>query len=105
MDCNSYSYAPSMLNSDSDYIERYENDDMMVDITIGYKGIGGAWAECYYVTAYSYDGSLDVSERFNSLYYARVLYSEIIERYSYTPPDSDDLERLIDSIHAQEKAA
>ena len=104
MDINNYSYAPGMIGND-DYIESYENDDMTADISIGYRWTGESWVKCFYVTAYSYDGSLDVSERFNTLYHARRLYSEIVERYSDTPPDEDELSALIESIHEEEKAA
>ena len=104
MDCNNYSYAPEMIGND-DYIESYENDDMMADITIGYRGTGNGWAKCFYVSAFSYDGTLDVSERFNTLYHAHRLYSEIVERYSTTPPDEDELSALIEKIRKEEGAA
>lgn len=95
MDINNYSYAPYML--DNSYIEEYSNDDMEANISENY-GSG------YDVFAFSYDGSLDISEHFRSLHYARVLYSEIVERYSDTPP-GDELETLIASVHNQEEAA
>lgn len=89
MDCMSYSYAPSMLNGGREYIERYENDDMQVELE--------RVDNVYSVWAYSYDGSLDVSEEFSSLSAASSLYEFIVENYSDTPP-GDELEDFISNL-------
>ena len=86
MDCNSYSYAPSMLDGGREYIKRYENDDMQAEL----ERVG----DVYSVWAMSYDGELDVAEEFSSLSAATSLYEYIVENYSDTPP-RDELQDFI----------
>ena len=89
MDCNSYSYAPSMLDGDREYIERYENDDMQAELE--------CMGNVYSVWAMSYDGELDVAEEFTSLSAATSLYEYIVENYSDTPP-GDELQDFIRNL-------
>ena len=81
MDCNSYSYAPSMLDGGSEYINRYENDDMRIELERS-NGV-------YIVWAFSYDGQLDVFEEFSSLSAASSLYDFIMNNYTDTPPGEE----------------
>lgn len=94
MDCNSYSYAPYMLDEDRSYIKRYENDDMEVELDP--KRVD--------VWAFSYDGSMDVYEIFKTLEAAQAFFDLIVENYSSTPP-GDELEELIRAAHEEDEAA
>lgn len=90
MDCNSYSYAPYMLDCYEKKIDAYNNDDMEAELT--------ACENVYSVYAISYDGSLDVMEEFAELETARQLYKYIVDNYSYTPPGRE-LDVYIKSLH------
>lgn len=90
MDCNSYSYAPTILDGPPP-LEAYENDDMSAELE--------TWAGGYNVTAYSYDGTLDVYEYFRSIDAARSLYEHIRENYADTPPDKPHLNKAIRDAH------
>lgn len=92
MDCNSYSYAPEMLDGEPP-IERYENDDMNAELR--------RWSGGVVVSAFSYDGSLDVDEYFpaEQREKAERLYAYIVESYRDTPP-GDELEAYIDELRA-----
>ena len=79
MDCNSYSYAPTMLQGPEAIISRYENDDMQIEL----EQIGRS---SFSVWAFSYDGGLDVYEEFYVLEPAQMLYDFIRGNYSDTPP-------------------
>lgn len=86
MDCNSYSYAPSMLDGNRAQLAYYENDDMQVELE-NYDGT-------FCVTAFSYDGSLDVAEEFSDIDRAQRLYDFIMENYTSSPP-GDELSAFI----------
>lgn len=86
MDCNSYSYAPSMLDSEHKQIAYYENDDMYMELEQS--------GDVYCVSAYSYDGSLDVGEELSTLSKAAKLYEFIYDNYTSSPP-GDELEDFI----------
>ena len=92
MDCNSYSYTPYMLDERREIIQRYENDDMQIEL----EQIGN----CYSVWAFSYDGSMDVAEEFSDREQAEQLYDFIVENYSDTPP-GDELDEYIDSLRRE----
>ena len=88
MDCNSYSYAPHML--DEPVIEHYENDDVHIELF--------EWAHSYVVEAYRFDGSMEVYELFDALETAQKLYKYIMDNYSDTPPGWE-LDVYIKSLH------
>ena len=92
MDCNSYSYAPHMLDGE-DRIAAYENDDMSAELEI--------YGKIFTVTAYSYDGSMDIYETFRDLDRARELYNYILEQHSDTPPGGE-LKRYIRKLQREE---
>ena len=71
MDCNSYSYAPHMLDKEHEQIAYYENDDMYMELE--------HYGRVYCCSAYSYDGQLDVAEEFSSPDKAQRLYDFIHE--------------------------
>ena len=89
MDCNSYSYAPTMLDGES-VMAHHENDDMYIEL---YK-----WGNLFVVSAWSYDGSMDVYETFRDQRAASLLYDYIVEHYSDTPP-GDELNDCISALH------
>lgn len=79
MDCNSFSYAPSMLRGPETGVARFANDDMEIELTRDGPG-------CFTVWAFSYDGDLDVFEDFPELEPAQKLYDFICENYTASPP-------------------
>ena len=79
MDCNSFSYAPTMLDAPENTLNSYKNDDMEIELT--HDGPG-----CFTVWAFSYDGDLDVFEEFPELEPAQKLYDFICENYTASPP-------------------
>ena len=89
MDCNSYSYAPTMLDGEENYLARYSNDDMEIELVQD----GG---KCFTVWAYSYDGSMDVYEEFFTRESAERLYMFIRKNYTSAPPGTE----LMDFISA-----
>ena len=89
MDCNNYSYAPTMLENNN-IIKEYRSDDMRIRIETQQNSL--------FVWAYSYDGELDVFERFNRLENALSLFYHIGENYSVTPPDMRILKATIRRI-------
>ena len=99
MDCNNYSYTPYILDGEENVIERYENDDMEVEI----------WKEArkgrniFIVSSLSYDGSLDVSEVFKTEKAARELYKIIYDNYISSPTDNKTLKAQIKKCHKIEK--
>lgn len=86
MDCNSYSYAPTMLDCEKNYLARFENDDMYIEL----ENFHGSFT----VYAFSYDGDLDVYEMFSDENQARILYQFILDNYTYSPP-GPELEEFI----------
>ena len=86
MDCNSYSYAPTMLDDRHNQIGYYENDDMYMEL----EQIG----DVFQCSAYSWDGDLDVCEEFSKLSKAAALYEFIAENYTTSPP-GDELGEFI----------
>jgi len=94
MDCNSYSYAPTMLDEDQDTLASYKNDDM--EVCLECIGPRQRLPE-YHVWAFSYDGQLDVAELFFDRAPAERLYNFIRENYSDTPP-GDELGAFIESL-------
>lgn len=91
MDCMNYSYSPYMLDEDS--MEHYENEDIVINIDKQrhYSSY------IFWVSAYSYDGSLDFSEQYDSEEDARKVYNYILDKYSTTPPDGS-IENEIESM-------
>ena len=89
MDCNSYSYAPTMLDEKHRQIAYYENDDMYMEL----EQIG----DVFCCSAYSWDGDLDVSEEFSALSKAAKLYEFIAENYTDGPP-GDELDEFIHNL-------
>lgn len=103
MDCNSYSYAPHMLEN-KPVIATYENDDMYSSIDAAARGNIGEWINGYEVYSGSYDGSLEVCEFFRTIDAARFLHDSIVERYHFTPPESKrELRKLINAAHRMDK--
>lgn len=94
MDCMSYSYAPTMLDDPSETIKHYENDDMEISV-YEYRHYD---TYRYDVSAYSYDGQLEVAETFTRQDTAIRLYEHIIRHYSTTPPDMDALNEYIEKL-------
>lgn len=90
MDCNSYSYVPTMLDGPDIPMARYANDDMEVEL----EQIG---RHSFSVWAFSYDGDLDVYEEFFALEPAQKLYDYIHENYTDTPP-GPELEAFIAAL-------
>ena len=91
MDCNNYSYAPSMLDCEENTIAHYENDDMSMEL-VRYDN------RVFCVSAFSYDGSLDVSEEYYSFAKAAKLY-RFLSAYRSTPP-GDELGEFINSLRS-----
>ena len=89
MDCNSYSYAPHMLDDERKQIAYYENDDMYMEL----EQVG----DVYCVTANSYDGQMDVAEEFSLLSKAAALYEFIYDNYTDGPP-GDELDEFIHEL-------
>ena len=103
MDCNSYSYAPHMLDGERDNrIAHYDNDDMSAEITPSSRGNVGAWERGWTVYAGSYDGQLDVCEFFVSFDRALDLYKHIVREYKHTPPGGE-LNRYIRQLLKQDR--
>lgn len=90
MDCNSYSYAPTMLDERNNTLARYVNDDMEIELVQD----GPRWFQLW---AFSYDGSLDVFEAFYEREPAEQLYNYICENYTDTPP-GPELEAFIAAL-------
>lgn len=99
MDINNYSFAPYILDTEEEYIERYENDDMQIEFwKEGRKG-----RDVYIIWSYSYDGSLDVSETFKTEEGGRALYNIIFNNYIGSPPDDEILQEQIAHCHRLEE--
>ena len=94
MDCNNYSYAPTMLQEDNTILS-YENDDMTayIEQQRQYNYF------VFWVSAYSYDGQLEVAESYRDILTAKKLYDFIINNYTDTPP-GEELQTFIDSLSA-----
>lgn len=94
MDCNSYSYAPHMLEDSKPYLEEYENDDMwcMLEKTYGYT-----------VCANSYDGTLDICESYQTIEAARFLYTAIVDNFSDSAPTKKETRALINQAKRIDK--
>lgn len=91
MDINSYSYSPGILDEDST-IARYDNDDMTAYI----DNSGTKSNPCFWVSAYSYDGDLEISESFKNETTAKSVFNYIVDNYSDTPPaDNEELQKII----------
>ena len=92
MDCNSYSYAPHML--DEEYLLYYQNDDMCVHVAKdrAYD------KKFFWLSAYSYGPGFDVGERIDDEETARELFNYIKDNYSDTPPDNDELNAYVLSV-------
>lgn len=88
MDCNSYSYAPYMLDGEKSALAYYENDDMYVEMHRRSDN-------CFWVYALSYDGDLEVSEEFSSQDKAARLYDFIYDNFTSGPPVGDELNDFI----------
>ena len=82
MDCNSYSYAPYMLDEERPRLAYYENDDMYAELYVRF-------GKYYNVYAFSYDGQLDVAEEFSDKDKAQRLYDYIMENYTGSPPGEE----------------
>ena len=95
MDCNSYSYAPTMADDDT-ILKQFENDDMYMSLTKDrhYSNY------IYYVSANSYDGQLKVEEVFKSKETAEALYNYIYESFTNTPPTDGEIETYIKTLKA-----
>ena len=92
MDCNSYSYAPHML--DEKHFLYYGNADMYIEVDKdrAYDKI------IFWLYACSYDGQFEVAERIDDEKTARELFNYIKDNYSDTPPDNDELNSYVLSI-------
>lgn len=92
MDINSYSYAPGILDEDLT-IARYDNDDMTAYI----DNSGTKSNPCFWVSAYSYDGDLEISESFKNETTAKSVFNYIVDNYSDTPPaNNTELQQQIE---------
>lgn len=116
MDCNSYSYAPHMLDGENQYIEQYENDDMEAimeksaqqlqcaiiddDLNIIRPAIN---IEGFTVWAESYDGSLDVCEFYRTIEAASFLYNAIVDNFSDSAPTKKQICTLINQAKRIDK--
>ena len=94
MDCNSYSYAPYMLDEGEGIIDRYENDDMHAEL----EQCGKNWFTVY---AYSYDGSFEVAEWFYTEERAKRLYEHIVNNYSGSRPMDGEIEQFIENLRRE----
>lgn len=91
MDINSYSYSPGILDEDLT-VARYDNDDMTAYI----DNSGTKSNPCFWVSAYSYDGDLEISESFKNKTPATSVFNYIVDNYSDTPPaDNEELQKKI----------
>ena len=90
MDCNSYSYAPYMLDGERKQLAYYENDDMYMELQ--------QIENVFCVTAYSWDGELDVAEEFRKLSKASKLYEFIEENFTSGPPAGNEIEEFISNL-------
>lgn len=95
MDCNSYSYAPTMLDGETTVITRFENDDMQSEVE--------KWNDSFTVYAWSYDGSMDIYECFERMETALKLHNFIVENFDCCPPVDNELDDYINSLHESEK--
>ena len=108
MDCNNYSYtAPGFGVDETAPILEYHNDDMRAlfdywrnqyDATPNHPRHND-----YIVSAWSYDGQLEVDEVFTHAEPARKLYTHIITNYSHTPPTKRALNAAIRQAHKQDR--
>lgn len=103
MDCNSYSYAPTMLEDSKPYIEEYENDDMSATIEESARGNIGQWENGFTVWANSWDGSLNVCEFYHTIDAARFLYNAIVDNFSDTAPTKKETRALINQAKRIDK--
>ena len=103
MDCNSYSYAPHMLDGKENYIESYEHGDMSSTIEESARGNIGHWERGYTVWAGSYDGSLDVCEFYRTIKAARFLHSAIVDNFSDSAPTKKEIRALINQAKRIDK--
>lgn len=90
MDINNYSYAPTLC-IDND-IRFFDNDDIVVYVNKerNYNHY------IYWLTAYSYDGSLDVSECFKNESAAVSVFDYIKNMYADTiPNDNTELQEVV----------
>lgn len=92
MDVNNFSYAPS-LGVENCTIYLYENDDMTAYVEK--QRVYGTHR--FWVSAYSYDGQMDVVEVYDNENTAKRLYDYIVENFAGTPP-TEDLQYFIDSL-------
>lgn len=104
MDCNSYSYAPHMLEN-KPAIANYENDDMYSSIDAAARGNIGAWINGYEVFSGSYDGILEVCEFFRTIDAARFLHDSIVREYSTSAPTKKQIRALINQAKRIDKEA
>ena len=92
MDCNSYSYAPHML--EGEIISRYSNDDMYIRHTRhDNKSV---------ISSYSYDGNLDTYDEFTNPTIAAELFAHIVTNYAHAAPDNRRLNAYIKRLHRQD---
>lgn len=103
MDCNSYSYAPHMIDGEEHYIESYENDDMQCTVEESARGNIGHWERGYTVWAGSYDGDLDVCEFCRTIEAARFLYNAIVDSFSDSAPTKKQIRALINQAKRIDK--
>ena len=91
---NNYSYAPTMLEENNKILS-YENGDMYayIEQERQYSSL------IFYVSAFSYDGQLEVAESYKDILTAKKLYDYIIKNYTNTPP-GEELQTFIDSLNA-----
>ena len=104
MNCNSYSYAPHVLESKPP-IANYENDDMYSSIDEAARGNIGDWKAGYEVVSSSYDGSLDVAEFFQTIDAARFLHEAIVDNFNCSPPTQKEIRALINQAKRIDKEA
>lgn len=95
MDCNSYSYAPTMLDSGENYIAHFSNDDMESSVE--------KWLDLFNIFAWSYDGAMEVNENFERLETALKLHNFIVENFDNSPPIGNELTDYINKLHESEK--
>lgn len=98
MDINNYSYTPYILDTEEqDDENHFSSDD--IEVSIEYTGSPSN----YWVTAFSYDGQMNIDECFKLEDNAKELFNHIKDNYSSTVPNKRELNKFIYKLHNREK--
>lgn len=110
MDCNNYSYtAPGFGVDNAAPIMEHRNDDMQAILDHWENQYNASPNHPnrgkYIVSAWSYDGQMEIDELFTTEDAARKLYNHIITNYTDTPPIKRELNKAIRAAHKEDTAA